>query len=359
MGQYTGGFNGSRVLDCLKGRLGWKQPQTANSPQLNSDNTGSASGRYFNDGSFHPLVTIDNLKATIEDANASDDRINQVLDALQETVITQAVSAVFNQSELIEQVTLFERTLNNDTLIASSSKFVGIRFKLAPGDVSLQVLSLSLYFNQAKTFNLYLYHDAKKDFIWSQEVSSVENDQTIITPDTELILSNTGIYKSGHYYLGYFQDELGDCQPYYEQYCRPSTYGFNWDFFQASRLAGSFDKKQVALTSYNFGLNAEVQTFHDHTDKIIRSASLFDNLIGLQMAYHVCKQIIYTARSNGNERILNEAISKIGLQFELDGKVPITDVPRSTGLQDRIDAEVTRLRKTFSPVPKSQIVSLC
>jgi hypothetical protein len=358
MGQYTSGFNQSKVVDCLKGRLGWKQPTMSGSPTLNDVNTGSVSKRYFNDGSFHPLVTIDNLKATIEDANVTDDLFNIILADLQEAVIQSAVTAVFNKSESIEQVTLFERSLNNDQLITGSSKFVGIRFKLGGSDTALQVRSIAIYFNAAKDFQLYLYHDVKKDPLWQQQVSSTADDQKIEIPIDELILNTNGLYKGGYYYLGYYQDELeNDCKAYYENYCRNKTFAFDFDFFQSSVLGDDFDRRNVALSSINFGLNAEVSTFHDHTDKIIRSASLFDNVIGLQMAYTLCKQMLFAVRSNKNQRILKEAFDQVGLQYELDGKVPITDVPKSTGLVDKINAEIERLRQSFSPSPKSQVVN--
>jgi hypothetical protein len=358
MGQYTGGFNQAKVIDALKGRLAWRQPTMDGSPVLNSTNTESASGRYYNDGSFHPLVTIDNLKATIEDANAADDSFNTLLEDLQKAISIQAVSAVFNKTELIDQVTLFERSLNNDQLITGSSKFVGIRFKLAKGDAAAQIKSIALYFNKAITVRLYLYHDAKKQHLWTDEVVTAADDQTVHVPTTELILSNNGLYKGGYYYLGYYQDDLSDdAQAYQEQYYRSQPYCFGFDFFSAAESGDDFDRRNVATASINFGLNAEVVTFHDHTDAIVRSAHLFDNLQGLQMAYHVCKQILFAVRSNVNERILKEAFDKVGLQYELEGKVPITDVPKSTGLQDKINAEVERLRQSFNPEPKSRIVN--
>jgi hypothetical protein len=358
MGQFTNGFNGSIVTDALKGRLAWRQPTKEGSPVLNSENTTSASGRYFNDGSFHPLVTVENLKATIEDPALADDGFNNMLSDLRKSVISQALTAVFNEPEVIDQGTLFDRSTNNDQLISNSSRFVGIRFKLAPGSIALQIKSISLYFNQAKDFNLYLYHDAKKEAIWSEQVSSVADDQTLVIPTTELILAqSSSLYKSGYFYLGYYQDDLDTAQAYKELFTRSSKCAVGWDFFTAAKQGDDFNRREVSLTGETYGLNAEIITFHDHTSAILRSVSLFDNLIGLQMAYYVGKQILYSVRSNGSERILKEQLSALGLQYDMEGRVPISDTHKTLGLAEKITEEVKRLRQSFNPSHKSQIVS--
>jgi hypothetical protein len=358
MGQYTNGFNATKVMNALVGRLGWKQPDwstNGTAPVLNATNLESRSSRYFNDGSFHPLVTIDNIKETIEQPDIADDALNNLIEDLQKSIIMQSLTAVFNKPELIDNTMLFERSLNNDQLITLGDQFVGIRFKLAPGNIAAQINSISLYFNEAVSFNLYLFHDVKTDALWSQPVVASANDQTIIIPTDELILSQ---YKSGYFYLGYFTDELGTAKPYYEQYCRNKTLALGFDFIQAERSGASFNKVSTPITGYNFGLNAEIISFTDHTDKIIRNAHLFDNIQGLQMAYHTAKQMLFCTRSNRNERILKDAYEKMGLQYELEGSVPQPDVPKSTGLQKRIDQELVRLKETFFPKAKAQTVSL-
>src|SRR5690349_12107800 len=145
MGQYTNGFSQQKVIDALKSRLGWKQPTLTGSPTLNSTNLQSKSGRYFNDGSFHPVVTIDNYRSTIEDPDLAEDAFNNKLEDLQASVIMQCLSQVFNEPELIDNTELFERTLNNDQLVSNSGKFVGIRFKLSPGTVAMEIKSIALY----------------------------------------------------------------------------------------------------------------------------------------------------------------------------------------------------------------------
>jgi hypothetical protein len=358
MGIYTNGFNQDKVIDALKSRLGWKQPTKTGSPTLNSNNTASESGRYYNDGSFHPVVTIDNLKETIEDAGIANDSFCTLLEDLQKAIALKTVTAVFNKPELIERTMLFERSLNNDQLITGSDQFVGVRFRLAKGNYAAQIKRISLFFNQAMTFQLYLYHEAKKDPLWTQLVTTVADDQTIVVPDIELILNSADFFKSGYFYLGYYQNSLDDVKAYSEQYCRSRSLCFDWDFFNANRSGDDFERGNVALPSTNYGINAEITVFRDHTDSIVNSAALFDNAMGLQMAYHVAKQILYAVRSNVNERILKDQMDKLGLQYEMDGAIAASDVPKSWGIVQRIDEEIKRLRTTFFPDLKNQTVNL-
>lgn len=355
---YTNGFHYNKVINSLFGRIGWKQPTQAEQQIIESGNLVSKSGRYFNDGSFHPLVTIQNIKATIEDQGISNSDFNALLQTMQKSSILQCLTAVFNKPELFEQTLLFERCLNNDQVISNTGNFVGVRFKVATGDITAQITSLALYFSQAKTFTLYLYTDTKKAAIWSQVVTTVANDQQVITPETGIFLNNLiNSNKSGYYYLGYYQDDLDNSEAIYEQSEEACTKCFGFEFFQSKKTGSDFDRKQISFTNLTFGINAEVSTFRDHTVNIIRNAYLFDEAVGLQMAYSTIKQMIYATRSNLNERIVKEALDKYGIIYELEGAAPIPDVPKSTGLKQRIDQTLKSIKKSFFPDPKAQVVN--
>src|SRR5207237_337633 len=107
-GSYTNGYNLQKVIAALFARLGWKQPEKAGSPAIDVVNAQSNSGRYFNDGSFHALVTIENIKACMEEAGATDLNLNSYLNTLQQSIILRALNAVFDGPERIEEVKLFE-----------------------------------------------------------------------------------------------------------------------------------------------------------------------------------------------------------------------------------------------------------
>lgn len=352
---YTNGYHYDKVMSVMLGRLGWSDTTLSPANQM------TKSGRYFDGNSFHPLVSIKNLKATIETVNISTGELDTFLQRLQRESIMTCLSGVFNKPELIEQKLLFDRGVNNDQDISNAGNFVGVRIKLAPGkDIAAEITSLALYFNEAKTFTLYLYHDTKKQPIWTQEVTTVANDQTIITLTTAIYLNiRINSYKSGYFYFGYYQDDLGTAKAIDEQSCSVTGNCFAADFFQSKKTGDDFDRKKISLTSYTFGINFEISVFRDHTDSIIRNAHLFDDAIGNQMAYMCLKQMLYAIRSNTEERQVKEMLDKYGgsLIYEVEGAAAIPDVPKTTGLKQKIDQALKSLHKSFFPEPKAMVVN--
>jgi hypothetical protein len=67
--KYSNGFDLIKVQGALLGLVGWQQPTALGSPVLSDANLTSRSGRFFNDGSFHAVVTPDNIKASQEDSS--------------------------------------------------------------------------------------------------------------------------------------------------------------------------------------------------------------------------------------------------------------------------------------------------
>lgn len=349
MGAYTNGFERDRILNALLPRLGWK------GENLNDTSAGSTSGRYFNDGSFHPIVTIANVQACAETPGLTGESLDTYLLDKEKAVILQGLTSVFNSPELTDNTKLFERNLNNDTLIPGGENFTGIRFKLPSKGYALQVKTLLLYFSLDTDITLYLYKDGKTEPVWQKTVNVTGGEINEAEPLSDGETQNELIMNSGIYYLGYYQDEITG-QAYDESSCRwqPSKV-FGYEYFQAKRSGADFDRKNIGITNATFGINAEVIAFKNHTDHIIRNAAMFDNLIGLQMAYNISKMMLHTNRSNGDERKQKDAL----VQFEADGAVPIADVVKVPGLKGKIEAEVKRLKETFFPKPKAQVVSIC
>jgi hypothetical protein len=354
-GSYTNGFNYPKVMAAVASRIGWKDQ----GGQVDSFNQVSRSGRYFNDGSFHPLVTLQNIKANMENPAASGSEFNAELQQIARGSIISSLAAVFNQSEHVEDVLLFERGLNNDRPIDNAGKFVGVGFKVAKG-YALQVKRIQLYFTEQVSFNLYLYHDTQNLPVWQQEVEVSAGETIQVELSSALILNYlTPDYSGGNFYLGYYQDTLGSAKAIDEQGCKTKRIAFGSDFIQADKLGASFNKRQVSVSMQTFGINAEVATFKDHTDYIISQSHLFDNAIGLQVAYSVAKMIMYSTRSNKTQRTTGAELDKTGLQYELDGALPVPYSPKTTGLQQKINSELKRIRESFFPRQKSQIVNLC
>lgn len=353
---YTNGFNITKVLNSLVGRIGWQQPVQSSLQVLNTLNSTSKSGRYFND--FHALVTLKNIKDNIEDENITNNQFNSYLETLQRSVILSCLNSVFNEPEYIEQSFVYERCgRSKDELITNSGCFVGYEIKVAEDfSITSKIDAVTLYFNEDKTFNLYVYQDGKKSPIWTKEVSVVAYERTVIELD-DLYLSY-GDSKTDKFYLGYQQNDLGTCNAirdtlpdFEETYCYKAE-----PFYAKNDIDFGFVRHQYSYTNIPYGLNFEITCFRDHTQQIVRKAYLFDDAIGLQMAIKVIEQIINSTRSNANQRTAGENANK--LFSEVNQSFPTQDFPFMPGLKAKYVQAIKSLNKSFFPKSKSVTVNL-
>jgi hypothetical protein len=361
---YTNGFNFSRVISALFGRVGWRQPIKANSPVISGPNLVTKGGRYYQD--FHSLVTIDNIKQVIEEVAATDSALNSYLESIQRGIIMQCVNNVFKAPEAITKGILFSSTWNNnDTLVDNTGKFVGIMFRTPPmsakGEIAVQIDSVALYFDSNVTFNLYVYNDRVKAPLAVIEVSAVAKSQTLVDL-SDVILNYIGPNSlGGTFYIGYYQDDIGAAKAYYENMTDPRCDLYGWSFMNADKIAGQydFDRRHTRLTNVNYGLNAHVTTFYDHTSEIVKRAPLFDNAIGLQMAVQMVEKIFYSTRSNGTERILKDMTLQVMAQLDLNGVIETSEGPKFKGnsLKQQVQREFDNIRKSFNKCQRSQTIT--
>lgn len=362
VGSYTNGFDFNKVLNALFGRIGWMQ--TADSPVLDTTNLISRGGRKFNDGSFHALITLNNIKAIMEQAGASDLDYNAYLVSLQRAIILRTLNGVFNEPELICQSLLYDRWSygSNDQPVINAGKFVGVQIKVPPRlDMATQIDSVGLYFDSDVTFNLYLFNDIKKTPVYTIQVTAVANDQTVIDL-TDVILNYIGgSNHGGVFYLGYFQDDLGSAKAILENnvsFKGNTPYGAI-TIEAAATGATEFNRSNISYSLKSNGLNPLLSVFRDHTWQVVKKASLFDNLIGLQMSAQVVEQSLFANRSNSTERAVKEGMDKVQASMELSGVAPISDGPKTTGLRKQIEQELNRVKNSFFPKAKAMSVSLC
>jgi hypothetical protein len=342
---YSNGYNLTTVLPKLFGRLAWSTDQT-----LNTANKTSASGRYFDDGSFHALVTVANIKATVPDASSWD----IFFTSKQNAVISRCLNSVFNDAEFFEQTFLYDRCHEVETLVPNQGKAVGYKIEMVKRfDVTVQANSLQLFFDGVATFNVYLFKQGSKTAVKTKSVTTVAKEKTNIDL-TDWYLN----YKeSPVYYVVYFQNDLGSVKAIQEQADECKTLMFDADSFMADTTGTDFDRDQLAEYEYPNGLNMQMSSFRDYTQNILNQPALFDNLLGLTMAYQTIEDMIYSVQSSGAERIIKEQLLNIGIQLDLNGVAPISESPRVVGFKQRIDQEVARVKKAFYPKPKTQIVN--
>jgi hypothetical protein len=351
--RYSNGFDITPVLSSLTKRLGWRQPTLAGSPVLNSDNLQSTSGRYFQ--SFHSLVTIAKIKDVCEDKDISDADFNTYLTNLQQDAIMRCLNEVFREPELIEQKLLYTRFATMDQPIENSGLFTGYIINVANDfGISTQINSATLYFDQDCTFNLYLFQDGVKLPLQTINVSCVAFQRTVVEFDN-LVLN----FKTGQkYYFGYFQSELGAARAIREQVeTWATTRCFEAFVFQAPAIGNTdFNHNYRQYGFLPMGVNLEMISFKDHTQKILRKANLFDEVVGLQVAAMVIEEIVMTTRTNKDERQIGEIAGKI--YAELNQAYATEVVPIMPGLKSRIAGELKRLRLTFFPEQKPMSISM-
>jgi len=352
-GSYSNGFK-STVINALLFRLGWIQP-TRTGFTLDSLNTTSISGRYFNDDSFHAIVTPERIRQAQEDPDITQGEFNAKLLTMQKACISKALTAVFNKSERLERTLMFERFGRNDYKKDNTGAFVGVL--LRPGrneGLSIQVNSVSLYFDSNVTFPLYLFHEAKKTPVWSQNVTAVADEQTVVN-FSEVIVNYLENNKSGNFYLGYFQSDLGTAKAYNEIVERFNpTYNFAMYPVEMEANGNTINRNKISYTYSTHGFNVDVSAFRDHTQRILTNPYLFDTLVGLNMAAMTVEMINNSDRENKTQRITQEQSSKLYTDLQLAG--PTDEFPYMAGLKNQIAREVKRAKEEFFPCEKVQNV---
>jgi hypothetical protein len=348
-------YRRDEVIAALFGRIGFKQPiQPGYVDILNEENTTSKSGRHFE--GFHAMVTIPNIKEVCNgDVTITDEQFNDYLKDLQEDCILSVLDGIFDQPEVIEQRMEFERGDQRPVLIPNVGRFVGREINIAADpSKSVRINAVTLTFNGDKTFNLYLFDGAKRTAIKTLEVTTVTDNQVVVTPEDWTLNYMSNASKSSIYYVGYFQDDLDDVQAYDE---RPYTWNCG-NCYGVRQIEANVVPTQTYFLRYNpfitnrtHGLNIEFSSLVDFTEVIIRSPQVFDKAIGLQMAAMVVERVVHGQRSNSTQRIAEVSAQRLYNDLNLDMATP--EMPYSSGLKNQLRRELKRLHDNFFPKAKA------
>lgn len=343
----TNGFNTQLVLSAANGRINFKS-------EGDSD-----SGRFFQD--FHTLVDEDLIKNLFPKINPTTDEFNETLSSLKRSIILEGVNDTYNSEQLVDKAKIiFDRPNNNTRIylqtVDNVNAFVGLSFTLAKGDYAISIKKLLLFFNKSMTFNLYLYNDMINNPISVFEVSVNAFEQTIFDIQDRMLLTLsylTSSIQGGHFYLGYYQKDISDLggraiyySAAYTKFFALSTFAFSANVIP-SPVDGTrnFDRNNVGSNNLMYGMNAEVTTYIDPTENIIRNLGngLFDNLFGLLMAKRIIEQIIFSYRNNKIQVNImgNDLLDKLYLELnacESSGRIgEVDELNFSSGLRKQIE----------------------
>lgn len=350
----SNGYDVTRVLDALN-RLGWINPSESGYGIVDASNQLSASGRYFNDNSFHSSLTIQNIKEAQPDPEISDANFNAFLVQLRKANIMDILNQVFNKPELIEKgFAHYKSNQSTPAVRANGGKFVGRRIEIAPGDYGLHLSNAQILLNGDKTFKLYLFNEFSGK-LQEWDVNAIADQQTNVVLNYDIFYSSATL-KGGSFFLGYFQDDLGTVQAYDYSACYNPYHTVGISSIE-SAVTGDvkFNMSQYSTGTDIHGMNVEFEVFRDKTNTIVSSARLFDNIQGLMMAARVIELIINSTRMNIRKMISQENLN--GLYKELN-LITTGETPFSPGLKRKIEKAIAVLQETFEPKNKAQAVSI-
>lgn len=351
----SNGFDLARIFPVFQGRLGWHQPSITGMPTLSAANLSATCGRYYDRG-FHKAVTVQNYYETQENPEITDNQFNQLLQDEDQAVITRLINAVLNKPQLIEHKTCYTRLAYRQSIIIPNSGLaVGYRINIAPGDFAVNIDSVGLLFDGAVTFNLYLFNDLVLAPVQSQSVTTVANTQVRVSLDWVMNYINSassGGNIGGLWYLMYFQDDLGGVHAIDEQLNMWSnTKMLGAMPFQSEKVGAlDFNRTNVSANFRTYGFNFEVSTYRDYTQTIIQNASLFDEARGLTMAINVLEQILFSSRSNGNQRVMQDIANRLSPSLDMQSG-EFNNNPYLSGLKKQLGRELERINAVFSPKP--------
>lgn len=346
----TNGFNVDRVMPAMKERIGWRQTTTAGLPTLTSENLKSKSRRYYND--FHESCTIKNIYDLQEDSTQVDaTSFNAMLQTYNDKVLLRCLNGIFFKEPLIEHTELYERTWNAITLtIPNQGNFVGFRVNIAAGDYAVVFNAISLYFDGVATFPIYLFNDLVKAPLRSKSVTSVANSQVKIQLDWAVNYANNT--NGGVYFIGYFQNDLGDVHGLDEQ----------MNIFQRTKIFGALPFQAAVVgdmdfvrtnPSFNFrtyGLNIEMSSYRDYTQVLIQNAPLFDEVTGLCMAITIIESYKNSTRTNTTQVQMTNILAK--WEYDLNGQIPDgSGAPYVAGLRKQMERALKSISDSFNKKP--------
>jgi len=337
------------TADCL---VGWTQPTKTGAVVVEALLKSSRSGLYFDSGSR--IVSIDNIKNSMEDNAASDEEVNTELKNFAKTGFSKMLSSIFNEDDFMDGGLLFRHEADKQTVdLPTENSFVGYEIDVCKAnDVSIIISRLLLNFNADASVKILLFSSQKKAAIFNTTVAALADDT--VESQINYILSN---YKyGGKFYLGYLTAgmtakpiarnfELANVQtPFNDVFIRPIQVLHNAETM--------FDPNDIVYSDSNtsWGINLDLQVYADWTQTIRSNQRMFARCLQLQVAVDVADLILHSTRSNGVE-----SINKSAIVFELNGNVNNQKMPEKIGLFKQLAIEEKRIRNTFNPTGISKM----
>lgn len=346
-----------RIYNEFLGLVGFRQSFDPAYSNVDSDNQTSESGLFYQDASS--FVTIKNIIDCQYYSGIDDDDFNETLERYQNDAaikVCQKVAA--GQSKLLQDANLYpyEKSLKNT--IEPNDKFVA--FKIEPNTFNNSITSkvkwLEICLDSDLTFNVHLYNSNKPTAPISTKEISAKAYESVILNINDWFVADNESYKSGYFYIGYFESDLGTAKAIKKDYELSDNKVYS-KYFYVAPVSLDYSGTSIDVTSYQessdtFGLNIGISVYRDYTEIFCSNKSLFAQAIQYQMAEKVLNEIRTSTRSNITQRINKENLNQIG--FELYGN-------REAGIEGvdgKLKQEIDNLKKFFFYKPRVKSTTL-
>ena len=325
-------FKAELIAPKYANLLGWRQHHDTNELAISNALTVTESGEYFQQK--HAAMRLDYIKAILPknmDINlyladrVRDGSVEILNDTFRNRQVNEYGKTLLKQSQLLNKYGWLKDTIINE------SRFVGFQVRLRTGEgIQAVINKIGLQFTQAGTFDVYLFHSSKTDFVKKMEVTTTpgggwdwaDSDWELKSMDDEI---NGGVYV-----IGYYQDDItgnainntdfnfdnGPCGGCGDSY-RPV-----WEHIQEYFLvyplyvpSGSFVKGEmfdlrdaVFIADKSFGLNLRMTTTCDLTQFFIDNKMEFKNLLAFKVVLLILNDMKFSQEINYMEENLKMMI---------------------------------------------------
>lgn len=330
------------AVTALDGLVGFKQPYDTDYDILDAGNLATSSGLVFEDATG--IVTIRNILDTFEYDSLSEVQANEVLDNLRSSAARDILNKIFRgESTNIESNTLFpyEDDFLNTYDLVDDFYFIEIE-PTNNKRISISLDNIWLSFNEAETFNIYLYHSKKLAPIQTKSVTTVANEATKVYLGYQL--DDTGTYR-----IGYKKADVGTAKPFKREFELSNAHKLSQsaeiEYNSANFLAnGRIDVNNVNALEDGYGLNLEYSSFIDWTHEIVKNKDRFARALQLQLAITLADRLLTTTRSGITERLTRESLDRIGYVLGSE--------EQGVGIKGQLRKELTDIKHFFFPKKK-------
>lgn len=340
----------SKIQEGLFGIVGLRQPLDPSLPILSDANKTSRSGLYVDD--IQPFK-LKLFKDTQEFIAITDEQLNDVLEQVQKTSITNVMFKVFDQGDYIDRNYLYSNA-NSRTKVVNIANGTVFGWKIEVEErknLAFKIGRVRLEFDfdgATHDVKLYLMNSFLSEPIKQKEITLTRKDQI---EELQWIVDSTDNDYKGYYYL-LIQSVSGERLQPFERNIDDSNEMNDIAFLEFEGVmipnfnAENFNFEPERYISQNVGINPDVIVYDDFTDFVIQSQFMFARAIQLEMAIYLMSQIAGSTRSNQNERMAREIVAM--MQVAINGQENV-----NKGLDGQLWHEVASLKKEVKKLKQS------